>query len=360
MGDPLRVLELFSGIGGMHYALQETGINHEVIAAADINTVANDIYKHNFPDCLLMNRCIESIQLSEFSRLRPDLITMSPPCQPFTRVGKQRDIDDPRTKSFLHLLKVISTLERSVKYIFVENVKGFDGSEAHRMLLETLQAADYVMQEFLISPLQCGIPNSRLRYYLMAKKKPLKFQFDTTSQIMTELPACAASYLNHCQSKPDSTASSSVPLYDRCAAMCRPLSSYLQEDMSHDLLPEKFVHRFWVMDIVKPSSTNSCCFTKRYGHHIEGAGSVLQTNTDCEIDLTEYKKTKVYTAETEAAVKQLGLRFFSPREIANLMHFPAHFSFPANFSTVQTYRVLGNSLNVHVVAVLMKLMLIEK
>ncbi len=37
----LRVLELFSGIGGMHFALGRTGLDFEVVAAVDINDVAN-------------------------------------------------------------------------------------------------------------------------------------------------------------------------------------------------------------------------------------------------------------------------------------------------------------------------------
>ena len=45
------VLELFSGIGGMHFALREAGVTNAKIAAAmDISDVANKVYKHNFPE----------------------------------------------------------------------------------------------------------------------------------------------------------------------------------------------------------------------------------------------------------------------------------------------------------------------
>ena len=37
----LLVLELFSGVGGMHYALNEAGVEAEVVAAMDISDVAN-------------------------------------------------------------------------------------------------------------------------------------------------------------------------------------------------------------------------------------------------------------------------------------------------------------------------------
>uniref|UniRef100_A0A8C7X0A4 Uncharacterized protein n=1 Tax=Oryzias sinensis TaxID=183150 RepID=A0A8C7X0A4_9TELE len=57
--ETVRVLELYSGIGGMHYALKESGVPAEVVAAVDINTTANQIYKHNFPDTPLWNKSIE-------------------------------------------------------------------------------------------------------------------------------------------------------------------------------------------------------------------------------------------------------------------------------------------------------------
>ncbi|XP_035986152.1 tRNA (cytosine(38)-C(5))-methyltransferase-like [Fundulus heteroclitus] len=83
--EALRVLELYSGIGGMHYALKESGISAQVVAAVDINTTANKIYKHNFPDTPLWNKTIEGIPLDDFNKLCFDMILMSPPCQPFTR-----------------------------------------------------------------------------------------------------------------------------------------------------------------------------------------------------------------------------------------------------------------------------------
>lgn len=35
------------------------------------------------------------------------------------------------------------------------------------MLVETLKECGYIFQEFLLTPLQLGIPNSRMRYYLL-------------------------------------------------------------------------------------------------------------------------------------------------------------------------------------------------
>ena len=46
----LKVLELFSGVGGMHFALEKATGSYKVVAAVDISEVANKVYRHNFPD----------------------------------------------------------------------------------------------------------------------------------------------------------------------------------------------------------------------------------------------------------------------------------------------------------------------
>ena len=98
MPEVVRVLELFSGVGGMHRAadiaataLKDTVIT--VIGAVDINTVSNDIYKHNHPTTNHMQRNITGMTVSQVTKLSPDMVLMSPPCQPHTRQGKQLDTE---------------------------------------------------------------------------------------------------------------------------------------------------------------------------------------------------------------------------------------------------------------------------
>jgi tRNA (cytosine38-C5)-methyltransferase len=93
----IRVLELFSGMGGTHAALKASGVDLSVVCAADINTVANAVYAHSFPETPCISKNIECFPadkpLCDF-----DLLTMSPPCQPFTRNGTRLDLGDARTK----------------------------------------------------------------------------------------------------------------------------------------------------------------------------------------------------------------------------------------------------------------------
>lgn len=102
---------------------------------------------------------------------------MSPPCQPFTRNGLQKDIDDPRTASFVHLLELLPQLD--IENVLVENVKGFEKSQMREMLVNALLKCDFCYQEFILNPNQFGVPNSRTRYYCLARKKPSVFPFET-------------------------------------------------------------------------------------------------------------------------------------------------------------------------------------
>ncbi len=56
-------------------------------------------------------------------------------------------------------------------------------------------------------------------------------------------------------------------------------------------------------------------------------------------------------------LQQLHLRYFTPREVANLHSFPSSFSFPPHVTIKQQYALLGNSLSVAVVADLLTYLL---
>lgn len=115
-------------------------------------------------------------------------------------------------------------------------------------------------------------------------------------------------------------------------------------------MPEKTKARYInVMDLIFPDSTISTCFTKSYGHYVEGTGSVLILKAPENVQSLSIRKSEDYE-----------LRYFSPREVANLMCFPDSFSFPDNMTRKQRYKMLGNSLNVKVVSYLISLLLLEE
>ena len=352
----MRVLELYSGIGGMHYALQESGVDGCVVAAVDINTVANDVYKKNFPNVLLINRNVQSISAQEINDLKIDTILMSPPCQPYTRVGLQRDVLDNRSSSLFHVLRLISQIG-TLKYILLENVKGFEKSEMRNAVLKCMNDCGFHYKELIVSPCQFGIPNTRYRYYMLAKKENLEFCFDGVT-LDFHLPQGALKLLP--KSKHDLLAEKSCTRDSKAEKKCYELERILEhvEDTEY-LIPTKLLQkRAWLLDIKTARSNGSCCFTKAYGRYVEGTGSVYCPYSEEVIEekFLEAGKCKQESLEVSKILEKLMLRYFTPKEVCRLMCFPEDFTFPEHVTRKQKYRLLGNSINVHVVSKLIFLL----
>ena len=430
--DPgrLRVVEFYAGIGGYHYALEQTlGDRAHVVAAIDINTTAIEFYRHNFPSTPHFNRNICGVTSTWLDALLPDIFVLSPPCQPFTRQGLKGDSSDHRTDSFFHLMELMLQMAHLPKYLMVENVEGFQNSRTRNRFTEILEQLGFAYQEFLLSPVQFGIPNSRLRYYLLAKIKPSKFTLQLGEQPLRD-PALLFTVtgvftpsvisenggrrlVEHTESEcegrrvwqtesegrrvgqtesegecmlaqqtenegmlvqSNQTESNNTQLETSTqhttgvVAHLRPnpLSHYLcavsEADLPKFLVPAKLLAKCaMALDIVTPWSTQCCCFTKAYAHYSVGTGSVLyEGGPPGELDeaYRAFLAGRSLGKEEERVqdcLVPLKLRYFTPREVANLMCFPPKtFSFPPSASQQQCYRVLGNSLNITVVAALLK------
>jgi hypothetical protein len=174
-------------------------------------------------------------------------------------------------------LPKLVAVKQHPRYLLVENVRGFEvtwycyikslqmtywriqNSHTRKILLSTLKLLGYTTIELLLTPLQFGIPNSRLRYYLLAKEKPLTFscsQSFSDDYIWRHIPGHGIAWVD-----PRS-------LDDRDANSVVELSRYLDADVStvnsHLYAVPDQVLRKWgkLFDIVLPSSRRSCCFTR--------------------------------------------------------------------------------------------------
>ncbi|RWS16358.1 tRNA (cytosine(38)-C(5))-methyltransferase-like isoform X4 [Dinothrombium tinctorium] len=335
--------------------------------AFDINTVANEVYSHNFGFDSVNERNIASLTAEEMDAMAIDLLTMSPPCQPFTRLGLKLDTHDRRTDSFIHVMtEVIPSMKHKPKHILIENVKGFEESKTRDLALSVLKNSCYEIREFLLSPTNIGIPNSRLRYYLLAKQKndlnSSQFVFPQADLFLTEIPATEFNI----------NASSKGCRHILNEFKQLNIASFVDHKNLHIneanyLLPDNVLRKYsMILDIVDYESVRSCCFTRGYGQFVHGTGSVLKTNSVVTIDEVYSKIDKFSEDEDQEKgnrriqlLKELKLRYFTPREVANLMCFPQKFSFPTILTDRQMYKLLGNSVNVKVISLLLRLLLLN-
>lgn len=350
--EELRVLEFFSGIGGYHIALKELCAPFKVVAAVEISSNANQIYTLNFPDTPVLEKNICGLKPKDIDKLNANVFVMSPPCQPYSRQGNQKDTKDNRTNAVIHMFEIFSELERLPEYFFIENVKGFETSDTREILLKFFKKFGFHTQEFLINSNQLSIPNSRLRYYLLARRS---HSFQGPDGLQSSIPEISEDKLKFKRG---------LDLGKWSSSEVRCLKSFLvDEDITKYELQDVFIGKWGrLLDLVTPNSTRSCCFTKGYSVKAEGSGSVLQMAAEKECVATDNFSNNALSAsnvELEGAeflehMKLLKLRYFTPREIARIHGIPDWYSFPDNLSDKQLYKLLGNGLNVTVIQILFK------
>ncbi|CAG8813104.1 4524_t:CDS:2, partial [Cetraspora pellucida] len=340
-----------------HYAFKASGSIGEVVGAFDINATANIIYRYNFEkNCsssIIHQRNIESLSLDYYDSFKANIWLMSPPCQPYTRTGLLRGSEDIRSKSFIYLIDLLDKINNPPTYILIENVKGFEESETRDILIKQLNNCHYNYQEFFITPLQLGIPNSRLRYYMLAKKQQLEFKNSDNSRILNHIP-CSSYDQDFVDIRKTNNSNLIEEKITDFKLNIVPIEKYLKiDDDVRYSIPNKILLKYgklfdMILDIVKPSSTRSCCFTKGYYHYVEGTGSILQLNE--ELDAPQLFRQQLPDHEILTSLSLLRLRYFTEYEISQIMGFPKEFLFPDEITLKQRYRVLGNSINVNVVS----------
>ena len=299
MGDSPAFLEFFSGIGGLAFAAQ--AVQTRVLRSFDQDQAANRIHTL-FHGRTPSSRNLATIKVDALGEPGTAGWLLSPPCQPYTTMGKQQDTDDPRTLPLMNLITILPRNRPSS--LLLENVPPFMHSRSRLRLLDALQSAGLEWMEIVLCPTQLGIPNRRSRYYLLAAKSPLGPP--------PELP------------KFHST-----------------LADYLDKHPSPSLaLPQDTVERLTPnVDLVRPDGIAGC-FGSSYGRALHGAGGYL-------IQAREQ-------ADGDTPDRELTVRRFSPSEVLRFHHFPQDARFPEDLPVRDGYRLAGNSINVAVATYLLK------
>eukprot|EP00850_Spirogloea_muscicola_P019800 SM000199S05427 [mRNA] locus=s199:82123:91078:- [translate_table: standard] len=435
---PLRVLEFYSGIGGLRYSLESSGVSAVVVSAFDINEVANDVYEHNFGHrpsqsarLLAAQGNVQRLSVEELDKYDSNVWLMSPPCQPYTRQGLKKDSSDGRATSFLSLLEKLQKMRKPPRYLLVENVVGFEVSDTHARLMCALEQADFRAQEFVLSPIDFGIPYSRPRYFCLAKHRtvadcspsladcynqdiavPLCYSGDSIREGAEEdelTVKCRSRVAEHVEADHSVRQDAGSP-----AGLCdcwpprapRLLGEFLESETdacgelkepqdlvfvggtasTSDLTQASICRPLQALDVVSSESaahsdqpvrpgdmhsrsaapgSESSSSTAQLAEGIDESGnswqqykvspSILQRWGEVDgLDMHPTTGSEEVTTWRGVPLNELGLRYFTPREVANLHSFPQSFNFPCHVNLKQRYAMLGNSLNVTVVAALLK------
>mgnify|MGYP000889081031 CR=1 FL=1 len=173
---PLKVLELFGGIGAPRKALENIGIDVKSIDYVEILPFAVSAYNAMF------DNDYKPQDIKKWN-MNVDLLVHGSPCQDFSNAGLN-NINTGRSILYERTLEIIEKeLHPRPKYVLWENVKGLlspKNSKYFSHYLKTMDKLGYQTTYSVNNGLEFGIPQHRPRVYVMSIRKDLNrvFNFD--------------------------------------------------------------------------------------------------------------------------------------------------------------------------------------
>lgn len=375
MRRKFRYIDLFSGIGGFHQAMQQLG--GQCVLAAEIDPFAIETYRINYgieSGCNVRELASEDVP-------DHDVLCAGFPCQTFSKAGKQLGFED-ETKGTLFFEVERIMKAKKPKYIILENVRnliGHDHGNTWRIIHEHIRSAGYRMTKdpLILSPHQFGIPQLRERVIILGKydpehvDMPLNIEFD------------------HLLSKDENTIYSVIEKNNEAKYHISPIEEHVLnewDDFYHNINLDVIGFPIWADYFKKgpvdsfPSWKNEFVIknNRLYESNKDFIDSWLKKNNNLSDWTPTYRKFEWQCGTTVDSVwealiqmRPSGIRVKTPtcfpalvamvqipiigkykrrlsvREAARLQSFPD--SFIPNKNDQQAYKQFGNAVNVEVI-----------
>ncbi|WP_062313375.1 DNA cytosine methyltransferase [Demequina rhizosphaerae] len=174
-------IDLFAGIGGFHHAL--SGAGGQCVFVSEIDEQAKRIYEQNWGDHVtpregrpLLEGDIIPLTDPEVQHIPDhDVLAAGFPCQPFSKSGFQRGINETRGTLFFNIAKILEA--KRPRVIILENVRNLAGPrhrETWSTIIRTLRDLGYkvsdtptVFSPHLLPPELGGTPQIRDRVFIV-------------------------------------------------------------------------------------------------------------------------------------------------------------------------------------------------
>lgn len=185
-GDPVNILDLFSGCGAMTLGALEAaralGMRAGRIVGADQDPCAAAVFRANFDGATTVSRPLEEVfqepgsttSSRERALLRElggcDLLLGGPPCQGHSDLNNHTRRADPRNRLMIVMLRAAEVLKPL--HIIIENVRGIqhDRGRVAERVADGIRRLGYSVDEGILRLEDIGVPQRRRRYLLVASR----------------------------------------------------------------------------------------------------------------------------------------------------------------------------------------------
>lgn len=171
----IRVIDLFSGAGGLSAGFKNASNRFETVRAVEWDPAAAASYEATFGEGIVFAGSIQA-WLDRETVPQADLIVGGPPCQGFSTLGKQ-DEEDERNSLWREYMRTI--LKAKPKYFVVENVAAFAKSPQYELFVKETESGgqlqDYAFQHRVLNAADYGAPQARKRTVIIGHLRTLPF-----------------------------------------------------------------------------------------------------------------------------------------------------------------------------------------
>lgn len=179
MGARFTYSDLFAGIGGFHAAL--SGMGGDCVYAVEIDKDASRIYEQNWGINPLGDVTVDAGDEGVTDRIPAhDLLAAGFPCQPFSKSGAQRGMEETRGTLYFNILQIVKKHHPTV--LLLENVRNLAGprhKHEWEVIVRTLREEGYrvadqpaILSPHQLGPEQGGRPQVRERVFITATYDP--------------------------------------------------------------------------------------------------------------------------------------------------------------------------------------------
>lgn len=340
----MKHLELFAGIGGFRRAIDLVGhdchIPIKCIGFSEIDSKAVQTYCTNYDT----SNEIEIGDIVAFTSDRKnidnlpdfDLLTGGFPCQTFSMMGGQAGFNEDRGLMFFRIMDIIN--EKHPKYVLLENVKNLvthDRGNTIKRILKELKNADYIVHYDVFNTNDYGLPQTRNRTIIFARRKDQgDFEF---------------------------TASKVKDFFDKNIHAIKSLSFY---QSTIDILSKKAEGKYYLSERIKPTILSDGSAGFKSNSEIDKVVArpltasmhkmhrACQDNYFSDIYINSNGEQRPSTWMTKEELKELAIRKLTPQEAFMLQGFPEVFATNAQKNKVADgalYKQAGNAVSVNTI-----------
>lgn len=164
-GKKLRVVGLFSGIGGFELGFHQAG--HRTLMLCENEPGAQIVLSARFPGIPLHSDIRDLRELPN----RTDLLVGGFPCQDLSQAGRTTGINGAQSSLVGELLRLAR--DNDVPWLLLENVPfmlQLDKGKALALIVDALESLGYTWAYRVVDSRAFGVPQRRQRVYILASK----------------------------------------------------------------------------------------------------------------------------------------------------------------------------------------------